>query len=81
MWNPLSVLRRKVAEAFALGVQDGLDAACPDNPEPPATLPELRAAIAQKIAKSLPPAAPPEDNGDTKSEKPTAVRKHKEAGK
>ena len=59
--NPLSWLRRKVAEAVTLGVADGLRAIVPEGEEPPADLAELRALLA---SATQPKALPAADEGE-----------------
>ena len=60
--NPFTWLRRRAAEAFALGVSDGLRAVCPEGEEPPTDLAGLRALVASSVdVKALPVAATDEE--------------------
>lgn len=52
-FSPFEYIRRKAAEAFMLGVQDGARAVLGDEQNPDPDLAELRATVAQQI-KSLP---------------------------
>ena len=62
MLSPFAWLRRKAAEAVALGVADGLQALAPDgDADQPPDLASLRALLAKPLAVEVSPAilAPP----------------------
>ncbi len=65
--NPFSWLRRKAAEAVALGVSDGLAAVTPEGEDPPADLAGLRQLAAAHVPKALPAAS--EDETPRKAKK------------
>ena len=67
-FSPFEWIRRKAAEAVALGVADGVQAVAPDADAPPADLTELRAMLADRVPRALPAATGEE-------EPPTARRK------
>lgn len=59
--NPFLWLRRKAAEAVALGVADGMRAVTPDGEDPPTDLDALRQLVAAgSDAKALAAGAEPD---------------------